>query len=182
MVRKLKHHEKKLLKKVDFIKWKNDSTFKENQVLRRYHIDKRNDYEMYNKLCGKIRSLANHLSLLDPNEPFRIKMTDELLEKLTNMGILPTDDSLSQAFKVTVSSFCRRRLAVIVMKLKMCESVKQATKLIEQGHVRVGPDVATDPAFLVTRQMEDFVTWVDSSKIKRHVYKYNDELDDYDLA
>lgn len=27
----------------------------------------------------------------------------------------------------------------------------------------------TDPAFLVTRNMEDFVTWVDTSKIKRKV-------------
>ncbi len=50
-----------------------------------------------------------------------------------------------------------------------------------QGHVRVGVDTVTDPAFLVTRSMEDFVTWVDTSKIRRHVLKYNDRLDDYDL-
>lgn len=47
---------------------------------------------------------------------------------------------------------------------------------MEQGHVRVGPDTITDPAFLVTRNMEDFVTWVDTSKIKRHVQKYNVSL------
>ena len=29
--------------------------------------------------------------------------------------------------------------------------------------------------------MEDYLTWVDTSKIKRHVMKYNDKLDDYDL-
>ena len=29
--------------------------------------------------------------------------------------------------------------------------------------------------------MEDFVTWVDTSKIKRKVLRYNDKLDDYDL-
>lgn len=39
----------------------------------------------------------------------------------------------------------------------------------------------TDPAFLVTRDMEDFVTWVDTSRIKRKVMRYNDKLDDYDL-
>ncbi len=38
-----------------------------------------------------------------------------------------------------------------------------------QGHVRLGPETVTDPAFLVTRSMEDFVTWVDTSKIKRKV-------------
>jgi U3 small nucleolar ribonucleoprotein protein IMP3 len=59
--------------------------------------------------------------------------------------------------------------------------VKEAVQLIEQGHVRVGPETVKDPAYLVTRTMEDFVTWVDTSKIKRHVLKYNDKLDDYDL-
>ena len=29
----------------------------------------------------------------------------------------------------------------------------QAVKFIEQGHVRVGPDTITDPAFLVTRSV-----------------------------
>ena len=43
-----------------------------------------------------------------------------------------------------------------------------------QGHVRIGPETVTDPAFLVTRNMEDFVTWVDTSKIKRKVQKYNE--------
>lgn len=52
---------------------------------------------------------------------------------------------------------------------------------IEQGHVRVGPDVVTDPAYLVTKNMEDFVTWVDSSKIRKKVMEYNEKLDDYDL-
>jgi U3 small nucleolar ribonucleoprotein protein IMP3 len=47
--------------------------------------------------------------------------------------------------------------------------------------VRVGTDVITDPAYLVTRNMEDFVTWVDSSKIKRNIMKYRDKLDDFEL-
>jgi len=48
--------------------------------------------------------------------------------------------------------------------------------------VRVGPETVTDPAFLVTKNMEDFVTWVDTSKIKRKVRAYNDELDDFEFA
>lgn len=56
---------------------------------------------------------------------------------------------------------------------KMAECIKGAVKLIEQGHVRIGPELVKDPAFLVTRTLEDFVTWVDSSKIKQHVLEYN---------
>lgn len=52
----------------------------------------------------------------------------------------------------------------------------QAVRTIEQGHVRVGPTPVTDPALLVTRNMEDFVTWVDGSTRKRTIMKYNDEV------
>jgi len=67
-----------------------------------------------------------------------------------------------------------------MMTIKMAEHLKEAVTYIEQGHVRVGPEVVTDPAFLVTRNMEDFITWVNSSKIKKKVMEYNDALDDYD--
>ena len=97
------------------------------------------------------------------------------------MGITPTKKSLAQLERLSVSSLCRRRLAVVLVKLKMSESIREAAALIEQGHVRVGPQTVTDPAFLVTRSMEDFVTWVDTSKIKRKVLQYQDKLDDYDV-
>lgn len=56
----------------------------------------------------------------------------------------------------------------------MSETIKEATKFIEQGHVRVGPEVVKDPAFLVNRSLEDFVTWVDGSAIRKHVLEYNE--------
>lgn len=44
MVRKLKYHEQKLLKKVDFINWEVDNNLHEVKILRRYRIEKREDY------------------------------------------------------------------------------------------------------------------------------------------
>jgi U3 small nucleolar ribonucleoprotein protein IMP3 len=101
------------------------------------------------------------------------------------MGILPSTAStakLSEVEKnVTVSAFCRRRLPVVLTRLRMSETVQAATKIIEQGHVRVGTESITDTAFLVSRSMEDFVTWVDGSKIKRNILRYREKLDDFDL-
>jgi U3 small nucleolar ribonucleoprotein protein IMP3 len=101
------------------------------------------------------------------------------------MGILPstsTTAKLSEVEKrVTVSAFCRRRLPVVMTRLRMAETISAATKIIEQGHVRVGTEPVTDTAYLVSRGMEDYVTWVDSSKIKRNILKYREQLDDFDL-
>jgi len=66
-------------------------------------------------------------------------------------------------------------------RLHMAPTVQAAIKLIEQGHVRVGTETVTDPAFLVTRSMEDFVTWTVGSKIKRNIMQYRDQLDDFEL-
>ncbi|KAK6528106.1 Small subunit (SSU) processome component [Arthrobotrys megalospora] len=182
MVRKLKHHEQRLLRKVDFLTWNSDSNHREHDIMRRYHIQDSATYHKYNKLCGSIRQLAHKLAQLPPDDEFRREHEEMLLEKLFIMGVLNSKSKMSDVEnKVSVAAFCRRRLPILMTKLRMAENVPAAVKFIEQGHVRVGPEVITDPAFLVTRNLEDFVTWVDSSKIKRSIMKYRDKVDDFDL-
>ncbi|KAG8495770.1 hypothetical protein CXB51_013483 [Gossypium anomalum] len=209
-MRKLKFHEKKLLKKVNFLEWKREGGHRENLILHRYHVTGRDDYKKsfildidididididfgfiyylwlveignrYSSLCRMVQKLVNILKQMDPRDPFRIEMTDLLLEKLYNMGVIPTRKSLALCDRLSVSSFCRRRLSTVLVHLKFAEHLKEAVTYIEQGHIRVGPETVTDPAFLVTRNMEDFITWVDTSKIRRKVLEYNEKLDDYD--
>uniref|UniRef100_A0A7S1VV42 U3 small nucleolar ribonucleoprotein protein IMP3 n=1 Tax=Grammatophora oceanica TaxID=210454 RepID=A0A7S1VV42_9STRA len=180
-MRQLKHHEKRLLRKVDLYSWDGDENIRVAKILRRYHIQKRDDYTSYNRICGMVTKLAAKLKTLKQDDPFRIAMTDQLLQKLFDMGLITTKKSLLKAEELTASALCRRRIPVVMVRMKMAETVKAAVTFVEQGHVRVGPHVVTDPAFLVTITMEDYVTWVDSSKIRRAVQKYNDKLDDFDL-
>ncbi|CAG9463648.1 unnamed protein product [Pedinophyceae sp. YPF-701] len=180
-MRQLKFHEKKLLKKVDFLQWKNEHSRRELEVMKRYHIQDRDDYKKYNRVTGMITKLTALLRKLDASDSVRVDLTDALLEKLFAMGVIPHKKSLVQCEKLSTASFCRRRLPVVMVRTKMAETMREACTFVEQGHVRVGPETITDPAFLVTRSMEDFVTWVDTSKIKRKVQKYSDKLDDFDL-
>ncbi|OAA62558.1 u3 small nucleolar ribonucleoprotein imp3 [Niveomyces insectorum RCEF 264] len=182
MVRKLKYHEQKLLRKVDFTTWKQDNNHRAAAVIRRYMIQKPEDYHKYNRICGSVRQLAHRLSLLPPDSAVRRRHEALLLEKLYDMGILSTQGKLSAVeHGASVSAFARRRLPVVMTRLHMAETIQAATVLIEQGHVRVGTETVTDPAFLVTRNLEDFVTWAAGSKIKRHIMQYRDELDDFEL-
>lgn len=180
-MRVLKHHEKKLLRKVDFFNWKEERNVREAQIIRRYHLQDREDYMKYNRMVGMVTKLVNKLKTLPKEDEVREKLATSLLQKLFNMGLVNKESTLLAAEKLTVSAFCRRRLPVIMVRYKMSESLKEATTFIEQGHVRVGPHTITDPSFMVTRTFEDYVTWVDSSKIKRVVQQYNNKVDDYDL-
>jgi U3 small nucleolar ribonucleoprotein protein IMP3 len=120
------------------------------------------------------------LKALNERDPKRIEVTDLLLDKLYSLGLIQNKRLLA-CDKIAASTLCRRRLPVVLVRLKFAETMKEAVELVEQGHIRVGPESVTDPTFLVTRAMEDHVTWVDTSKIKRTIMRYNDKLDDFDL-
>ncbi|KAK1629826.1 hypothetical protein QYE76_004141 [Lolium multiflorum] len=179
-MRKLGFHERKLLKRTNFLEYPPEGGHREAAVTQRYCLVERDDYKKYNGICCMTQKLVNIIKQMDPRDPFRIEMTDMLIDKLFNMGVIPTKKSLVHCEKLSVSAFCRRRLATVLVKLKFAEHLKEAVTYIQQGHVRVGPETVTDPAFLVTRNMQDFITWVDTSKIKKKVMEYNGALDDYD--
>ena len=150
-------------------------------TIRRYHLRDRDEFKRFNKLCGSVTKLTAALKKLDSRDGTRVEVTEALLRKLHDIGAIPSTKSLALCDRLSTSSFCRRRLATVLVRNRMCETLREATTFVEQGHVRVGANVVRDPGFVVTRDMEDYVTWVDTSKIKRKVAAYNDKLDDYDL-
>lgn len=180
-MRKLKHHEFKLLKKADFLQWKKDASHRSHSVIRRYRVSDPEDYYAYNRVVGMVTKLVSALQALPAKDPVRAARTEDLLNRLFDLGVISKKDTLAAAAKVTVSAFCRRRLPVVMVRLKFAENLGEATALVEQGHVRIGTEVVREPALCVTREMEDVLHWVDTSKIKKKVAQYNDEVDDYDL-
>eukprot|EP01031_Cornospumella_fuschlensis_P043986 gene43986-53775_t len=120
-MRVLKHHEKKLLKKVDFFNWKEDQNLREAQVIRRYRLQDREDYTKYNKLVGLVTKLVAKLRDLKKEDPLREKISEQLVQKLHNLGLIKKTNSLESAEKVSVSRFCQRRLPVVMVKVKMAQ-------------------------------------------------------------
>ncbi|XP_053208048.1 U3 small nucleolar ribonucleoprotein protein IMP3-like [Panonychus citri] len=174
MVRKLKYHERKLLKKVDFINWEGNNV-KEITVMRKYHIT-REEYTRYNKLVQQIRRLTDKIAAL-PKDEFRVQCSAELTDRLYVAGIIHTK-RLKKCAALTVKSFCRRRLPVFMVKSGMFSApLAVAVRYVKHGHVRVGPNVVKDPAFLVTRVHEDFISWTE--KFADKIAEYKDDHDDY---
>jgi U3 small nucleolar ribonucleoprotein protein IMP3 len=135
----------------------------------------------YNKLSREIREIVRKIKDLDPKLQHRADMSAQFLEKMYNIGLIPTKWNLELCDKINASSFCRRRLPVVMVRSKMAENIRSAVQMVEQGHVRVGTDLVKDPAFLVTRNLEDFVTWVDTSAIRKKVMEYKELRDDYEM-
>lgn len=47
------------------------------------------------------------LRKMDARDPIRVKLTEQLLEKLYNMGVIPGKTSMTLCDKLSTSSFCR---------------------------------------------------------------------------
>ena len=124
-----------------------------------------------------MRELAEAISKL-PEGPFRVKQSTELTDKLYGVGLIKTK-RLKKANVVTVKSFCRRRLPVFMVQSGMFEGrIETAAMYVTHGHVRIGPHVVRDPAFLVARDQQDFLTWTES--FKKKIQEYNNQVDDYE--
>nr|ACN26316.1 unknown [Zea mays] len=106
-MRKLKFHEQKLLKRHNFLEYKREGGHREALVTQRYRLVERDDYKKYNGICLMVQKLVNIIKQMDPRDPFRIQMTDLILDKLYNMGVISTKESLLKCEKLSVSAFCR---------------------------------------------------------------------------
>lgn len=204
MLRKLKPHEERLLRKVDIYDWKREHNIREIKIIRRYHIQKREDYakyvcyaengqwicerqfnyfsyiKRYLRLCGDVKKLTNRLVGLPPTDPVRQELTEQLLTKLYNMGLIDSKKNLSKCDKLTASSFCRyininflfdtplnmashtkhiirRRLPVVMVRLRMAENLKQAITYIEQGRILI--DIIIDFFVLFTMNYLSFTSF-----------------------
>ena len=180
-MRKLKHHESKLLKKTNLFAWKSTANLKESRVIHRYQLTDREDYVAYNKLTGHVTRLVAMLRKLPADDSDRVKMTEILLDKLQSMGIISSTQSLELVDELSTAAFCRRRLSTVLVEQKFVERISEAVRFVQQGHFAIGPNVVTDPAVLVPREMEDLIKWSEGSKIKKKLLEFNKQADDYEL-
>jgi len=88
---------------------------------------------------------------LNKEDSYRTKQSEALIEKLYTLGLIKNRSNLFECDKIGISVFCRRRLSYLLFKNKYCETIKAAVTFIEQGQIRIGTEVVTDPAFLVSR-------------------------------
>eukprot|EP01119_Soliformovum_irregulare_P023153 TRINITY_DN8050_c0_g1_i1.p1 TRINITY_DN8050_c0_g1~~TRINITY_DN8050_c0_g1_i1.p1 ORF type:complete len:184 (+),score=26.49 TRINITY_DN8050_c0_g1_i1:53-604(+) len=180
-MKKPKYHEDKLMRKVNLFHYNSERADRELKTVRDHGLSGREEFKKYDSLGKLIGTLVTKIKELDPKDPFRIKMTDVLLDKLYDMGLIDSKGSLHILKNLKAQDISKRRIAVRMVRLKYASKIEEAVKMLKDGHIRVGPDVIRDPAYLLTRVKEDYLTWVDSSKYKTHIAKYNETLDDFDL-
>ena len=194
-LRQLKSHERRLVKKVDFLNWKTEENLPKKIAIinsvKKYGLSGHDEYYKYNSIRKSVNECLldlNKQRMEASNQEFKFFLDDQidtLSEKLYAMGVLDSKKEFREEFTkfgIPIERFLRRRLNFVMSnELGMGDDVKKANRFIMDGHVKVGPKIVTNPAFLVTRTLEDYVSWAPKSNIRKTVLKYNNNWDDYDV-
>ncbi|KAH0576546.1 U3 small nucleolar ribonucleoprotein IMP3 [Spironucleus salmonicida] len=181
-MRKLKYHEKKLLKHSDPFSWDTDRNMNIYNLMGKYCIRSDQQALKYLQTAKKVKSVAEKLTELPKNDEVRRDMTQRLAKLLFELGVSQNPiATLEELSKFSGEQIMKRRLPSLLYQLKMADTTEIGGQYIDHGHVRVGPTIITDVNFHVAKGMEDFITWRNDSSIRKKIMKYNDEIDDYEL-
>eukprot|EP01133_Synstelium_polycarpum_P014596 gene14596-17257_t len=130
-MRQLKFHEQKLLKKVNFVHHKKENP-KDLLNIKKFGLKGKEEYAAYTKLSNNIKKILHLVSELDDKDPYKKRVTDDLCDKLYDMGVI--DEKSSAALvKICQASLCRRRAAVVLVRMKFAQNLTHAQTLVEHG-------------------------------------------------
>jgi small subunit ribosomal protein S4 len=87
-----------------------------------------------------------------------------LVKKLYQMGIMPTEDGLTdEVLSLSIEQFLKRRLQSIVHELGLAKTPWQSRQMITHGHIAIRGKKVTSPSYHVSRGEEEFVKFSPSS-------------------
>jgi small subunit ribosomal protein S4 len=93
------------------------------------------------------------------------KEKTQILEKLQNLGLLPTGSDLDSILNLKVETILGRRIQSVLFNKKLARSVKQARQFIVHRHVSIGDKEITAPAYLISLEEESRLTFKSKSAL-----------------
>uniref|UniRef100_A0A1I8FH17 S4 RNA-binding domain-containing protein n=1 Tax=Macrostomum lignano TaxID=282301 RepID=A0A1I8FH17_9PLAT len=149
--------------------WSSDHNLREVKMMRKYRLKSREELTLYNKL-----SRENLMR-------FERKPPDCCWAGCTRLALCQLGGTCFWPTKSPPHVLPAPAYQPVMVRCHMARDCESCRHFCEAGHVRFGPQVVTDPGFLVSRSMEDYVTWTNQSAIRRRVLEYNEAMDDYDF-
>lgn len=149
--------------------WQADRIKAEKELQKKYGL--KNKREIW-KAQAELRRYRRHARKLQAKlrygDPQAIKESQELITKLTNLGILQGEDiGLDDILSLNVEAILGRRLQTIVYLRGLANTPEQARQFIVHGHIAVNGRKVTVPSYHVRKSEEAFIT-----------YHYNSPLND----
>jgi small subunit ribosomal protein S4 len=110
-------------------------------------------------------------------EPHLMREYDDLLRSLYNKGLIPDGATLDNILELSVEDMLGRRLQTLVRLKGLAVSHKQARQLITHGHISIGEQKVTIPAYPVSREEEENITYVSRSVLSNPNHSIRQDIE-----
>ena len=119
------------------------------------------------KLIGRVDSTEGHYA----------KEKEQLLNSLTNKGLLQTGADVGDVLEINVEHMLSRRLQSVVYYKGLAPSMRAARNLIVHGHICIGDQRMTVPGYHVLKEEEDSLQYSENSPFVDPEHPFRKELE-----
>lgn len=151
--------------------WRLSRIKEENELIKKYGLVNKTEVWKAKSTLRNFRAQARTLQARRRTGDFQAeKETKQLLEKLSNLGVLPSQATLDDVLALDVNVILSRRLQTLVYLKGLAHTSKQARQFIVHGHTVVNNRKVTVPGYLVRKIEEDKIDYYLSSPLKNELH------------
>ena len=136
----------------------------ERVVLKDYGLVKKKEIHIANSFIKKYRDIAKRLIAIS-TIPQAQKEKEQILNKLQDLGLLPSGAELEQILGLELKDVLSRRLQSVVYRKGLARSMNQARQFITHRHIIIGDQEISSPSYLVSVAEEGAVTFKQKSAL-----------------
>lgn len=133
----------------------------ELKLLGQYGLRNKRELWRHETMLSKVRGTARSILALPEEEGEKLKQ--QLLKRLSRLGILPETAILDDVLDLTIEDLLERRLQSQVFQKGLAKSIYQARQLINHGHITISEKKVTSPSYLVHRDEEASLVYASTS-------------------
>ena len=126
---------------------------REKVLLKEFGLNRKKELWGAEALLRKYRRQARELAASRDEKKEKI-----LIDKLVRHGILNSGATLDDVLSLNVKNFLERRLASLIFKRGLVNSVRQARQFVSHGHVSIGGRKIVYPGYLVKATDENRIS------------------------
>jgi len=148
--------------------WEKERLDKEIEIVKEYGVV--NKTEIY-KMQSILKNFALRAKkLLSSTSEQAEQEKKSLLTKLHSLSLIAENAHLDDVLALQLKNILERRLQTLVLRKGFANTMKQARQFIVHRHIKVGDKLITAPSFLVSKEEESKLKFVEKSPLANELH------------
>lgn len=129
--------------------WQQERIEEEKRLREDFGLSNKKEVWKAQSTVRQFRRQARNINAEDDEE-----QRDELLQKLSSLGMIDEDASITDILDLGVEDILERRLQTIVYRRGLADTPKEARQMITHGHIMIDDRKVTVPSYKVREDEE----------------------------